>query len=382
MKLLHLFSNYKVTGPAEPAVRLAAELAKRGHDVLFAHTPPRQKSDHYLDALAADRGLATTTQFKLPKHFRWIPWWRDMWRLAAFIDEHRFDVVHCNLLNDHVTCGHAVDHCKHKPKIVRTNHEAVPMTREVRTRFLFPKRADALLELSQAALDEDARLHGIPRERLHLIDTPVEIARFDPGRELPDMRATLGLSDGDFVVGIAARIQRRRRFHILLDAAAAARERVPNLKLVIIGRGTEKEKVAVRPARKRGLDDIVIFPGYLRGDEYVGALRALDAKIFLFPGTDGSCRAAREAMALGRPIIAADRGMLPELVADGETGLVIDDTPENLADAIVRLAADAALRECMGRAARETALTRFDPAHQAEQVEQIYEGLLRRTASP
>jgi len=376
MKLLHLFSNHKVTGPAEPAIRLAAELAARGHEVVFAHKPLPQPGEGYIDSVAAKHGLTTNTDFRLPKHFKLFSILGDARRLAAFIDERGFDIVHCNLVNDHLTAARAAARCKRRPKIVRTNHDAKPMKHDLRNRFLFPKRTDALLELSRRALDADVRRFGISGERAHLIDTPVEIARFDPGRELPDMRAGLGLTGADFVVGIAARIQKRRRFHVLLDAAAIARERVPALKLVIIGRGTHKEKVAVRPARERGLGDIVIFPGYLQGDEYVAALLALDVKIFLFPGTDGSCRAAREAMTLGKPVIASLRGMLPELVADGETGLVIEDSAQELAGAIVRLADDRALREQMGNAARAAALARFDPGRQAEQVEQIYKQLL------
>jgi glycosyltransferase involved in cell wall biosynthesis len=376
MKLLHLFSNHKVTGPAEPAIRLAAELAARGHELVFAHKPLPEPAEHYVDSVAAAHGLTTTTEFALPKHFKLLTILRDARRLADFIDEHGFDIVHANLVNDHVAAALAVRRSRKRPKLVRTNHDARPMKHDLRNRFLFPSRVDALFELSQRALDADVQRFNLPAGRAHLIDTSVEIARFDPARDLPDMRAKLGLTDADFVVGIAARIQKRRRFHVLLDAAAIARKSVPNLKLVIIGRGTHKEKVAVRPAHERGLDDIVIFPGYLRGDEYVGALRALDVKMFLFPGTDGSCRAAREAMTLGRPIIAANRGMLPELVANETSGLVVDDTPENLAAAITRLAQDAALRERMGHAARESAIARFNPAHQAEQVEQVYEQLI------
>lgn len=376
MKLLHLFSNHKVTGPAEPAIRLAAELAARGHELVFAHKPLPEPGENYVDSAAAAHGLTTTTEFALPKHFRMFTILSDARRLAAFIDERGFDIVHCNLVNDHLAAALAVRRSRKRPKIVRTNHDARPMKSDLRNRFLFPTRTDALFELSQRALEADVRRFRLPAGRAHLIDTSVEMARFDPARDLPDMRAKLGLADADFVVGIAARIQKRRRFHILLDAATIARQSVPNLKLVIIGRGTQKEEVAVRPAGERGLDDIVVFPGYLRGDEYVGALRALDAKVFLFPGTDGSCRAAREAMALGRPVIAADRGMLPELVANEASGLVVDDTPENLAAAITRLAQDSALRERMGHAARDSALARFNPAHQAEQVEQVYEQLM------
>ncbi|MFO7900114.1 MAG: glycosyltransferase family 4 protein [Planctomycetota bacterium] len=379
MKILHLFSNHKPTGPAEPAVRLAAGLAERGHDVTFAHAPPKEHDAGYMDSVVADHGLDATEQFDLPKHFRPLTQWRDARRLARFYDEHKFDVVHCHMVNDHLTAALARRRSSHRPLIARTNHEAVPLGRHLRALFLIPGSTDILFELSHAALEGDVRTFNIPEERALRVDTAIELSRFDPDRELPDMRAKWGLSPDAFVVGIAARIQRRRRFDVLLDAAAILRERVPNFRLAIIGRGTHKQSAAVTPAHKRGLDDIVVFPGYLRGDEYVGGLRALDVKVFLVPGTDGSCRAAREAMALGRPLVVSRRGMLPELVSDGRDGLVVEDTPENLAWAIARLAEDPTLREEMGREARRTALERFDPVQLAEQVEQAYEDALARS---
>ena len=102
MKLLHLFSNHKPTGPAEPALRLAAWLRNRGHEVLFAHASPPARDGDYLDVKAAEYALAATTQFRLHKHFKPFAIWRDARRLAAFIDEHGFDIVHCNLVNDDI----------------------------------------------------------------------------------------------------------------------------------------------------------------------------------------------------------------------------------------------------------------------------------------
>ena len=376
MKLLHLFSNYKLTGPAEPAIRLAAHLGRRGHDVLFAHQPLPRAHPGLIDEAAHANGLTTLTHFNLHKHFTPLAIWQDRSALAKLIDEHRFDVIHCHMINDHLTAALAVAKASHKPKVVRTNHDAVPMTRGMRERFLFPKRTDALIEVSETACSKDVSAFRMPPERVFVIDTAIELGRFDPGRELPDMRAAWGLTPDHFVAGIAARIQRHRRFDVLLDAAAIVREQIPNFRLAIIGRGTHKQNVAVSPAHERGLDDVVIFPGYLRGDDYAAGLRALDAKVFLMPGTDGSCRAAREAMALGRPVIAARRGMLPELVTDGADGLVIDDSPENLAAAMIRLAREPEACGRMGDAARRTALERFDPARQAERVEYVYRSLL------
>jgi glycosyltransferase involved in cell wall biosynthesis len=373
MKILHLFSNHKVTGPAEPVLRLAAELSGRGHNVLLAHKSPPRLESGYIDDAAEERDLRTTRAFRLPKHFQPLAIWGDVRRLAAFLDREEFDVVHCHLVNDHLTGALAAARSAARTIVVRTNHAAAPMPRDLRNRFLFPRRVDALVELSRAALEADVETFGLRPECVHLADTAIDLDRFDPGRDLPAMREELELRPDDYVVGIAARIQKRRRFDVLLDAAARAREQLPRLRLLIIGRGTRQRTVVVEPAKERGLDDITRFPGYLQGDDYVRALAALDVKIFLVPGTDGSCRALREAMALGRPSVVARRGMLPELVTDGADGLVIDDTPETLAEALVRLGRDVTLRRRMGEAARRTALERFDPARQAARVEEIYE---------
>jgi glycosyltransferase involved in cell wall biosynthesis len=83
-------------------------------------------------------------------------------------------------------------------------------------------------------------------------------------------------------------------------------------------------------------------------------------------------------MAMGVPVIAARRGILPELVADGERGLLVDDTPENLARAILTLARQETRRRTMGERAREYARNHFALSRQADIVGQIYRELAER----
>jgi glycosyltransferase involved in cell wall biosynthesis len=116
--------------------------------------------------------------------------------------------------------------------------------------------------------------------------------------------------------------------------------------------------------------------GYHLAD-YPQLLAALDVKIFLVPGSDGSCRAVREAMAMGKPVIAARRGMLPELVQDGVSGFVVEDTPENLARAIISLVNDLPLRRKMGEAARQRICSEFSIKGQMEKVESVYRQTLK-----
>jgi glycosyltransferase involved in cell wall biosynthesis len=102
----------------------------------------------------------------------------------------------------------------------------------------------------------------------------------------------------------------------------------------------------------------------------------MDIFVFLMPGSDGTARALREAMAMGKPVIAADRGMLPELVEEGISGWVVKDTPEELARAALRLLKDPKRREEMGKAAFEKAHRDFRLDRQAEEVETFYQGMI------
>ena len=168
-------------------------------------------------------------------------------------------------------------------------------------------------------------------------------------------------------------MQRHRRFDELLQGVKLAS--VPNLRVLVVGRGTNMKEVAVKPAKRLGLDRVVKFTGYL-GKEYLNTVASFDALLFLVPGSDGTCRAIREAMAMGKPVIGARRGMIPELIEDGVTGLVVDDTPENIARAIERLAGDRELVRDLGARARKQALERFDVGLQAREVRNIYERVL------
>ena len=115
-----------------------------------------------------------------------------------------------------------------------------------------------------------------------------------------------------------------------------------------------------------------------RGDEYVAMLRMLDVKLFLVPGTDGTARAVREALAVGRPVLTTSRGMLPELVRHGDTGFILDEDPDAFAGALESLANDPVRRKRMADRAREDALARFDPSRQAASVAALYHQITPR----
>jgi len=103
----------------------------------------------------------------------------------------------------------------------------------------------------------------------------------------------------------------------------------------------------------------------------------MDIFVFLMPGSDGTARALREAMAMGRPVIVADRGMLPELVDHEVSGLVVKDTAQDLAQGVLRLLRHPDLRESFGKAAHEKAHHEFRLDRQVEAVEEFYQEMIK-----
>lgn len=102
----------------------------------------------------------------------------------------------------------------------------------------------------------------------------------------------------------------------------------------------------------------------------------MDIFVFLMAGSDGTARALREAMAMGKPAIVADRGILPELVEDGVSGLVIKDSPEKLAEATLQLLRHPELRKAMGEAAYQKAHREFRLDRQGEAIERFYQEMI------
>ena len=82
--------------------------------------------------------------------------------------------------------------------------------------------------------------------------------------------------------------------------------------------------------------------------------------------------------AMAKPLVVARRGVLPQIVEDGRTGLVVDDTAAKLASAILKMAEDKAGRQRWGEAARERMVRFFSPGRQAAEVEDVYRRALEQ----
>jgi L-malate glycosyltransferase len=196
---------------------------------------------------------------------------------------------------------------------------------------------------------------GISRDRIVTVHDGVSIGLIDK-QEAVDVRAAFRMPHGAPVVGnVAALAPHKGQKHLIAAAKLVARD-VPDARFLIVGEGELKDQLE-RQIKHLALERHVFLTGF-RPDA-LGLMKSFD--IFAMSSvTEGLGSAVLEAMACGLPIVSTRAGGLPEVVAHGETGLLVPPHDEPaLAKAIVALLADASLRASMGAAGRARVVDAF-----------------------
>jgi len=166
---------------------------------------------------------------------------------------------------------------------------------------------------------------------------------------------------------------------VLLDAVTLLKARGVALRVVLVGAGELRAQLAARIARD-GLGDVVELRGALAHEEIPAVLARATAMVLpSVTADDGQMEgipvALMEAMAAGVPVVASRLSGIPELVRDGEGGLLVPERdPAALADAMERLARDPALRARLAEGARRAVERDFDRARNVERLEVLLSG--------
>ncbi|HZD56700.1 MAG TPA: glycosyltransferase family 4 protein, partial [Anaerolineales bacterium] len=139
--------------------------------------------------------------------------------------------------------------------------------------------------------------------------------------------------------------------------------------------GAQYERHLIRLAQDLAISHRVTFTGHL--EDVRPALAALD--IFVHPGDAEPFGLVNlEAMASGKPVVAFDHGALPEIVLQGETGILVPPKdPADLAEAVISLLKDPHQRAQMGQRGRQRACSHFRIQETAAKTAHLYEQLLR-----
>ena len=382
MKILHLFSNWKWTGPADPTLNLCKGLEKRGHDVTFAYRKPPFPVEDSIEKRVLQSGVKATDRFRLDHSVKFyqssfLPiHLRDIVDLTHYLREEKFDILNVHHSHGHLLGGIAARRSGHPVIVIRSDHKRDPLKPSLGNRFLICQFTDGMITFSERARREDAEHFGLPLERLEKISPALDLNQYDPKGKFKDMRTLFGIEPKEIVIGMIARFQKYRRTAVFLEALKTIVKEFQNVKVLLVGRSGQIEQSVIQPMKQLGIEKWVVLAGY-RTDDYLDTLACMDIFVFLMAGSDGTARALREAMAMGKPVIVANRGMLPELVEEGISGLVVNDTAEEMARAVLRLLHHPEMREALGKEAYLKAHQNYQLDRQVEAVEHFYQRVVK-----
>jgi len=348
MRVLHLIGSLDPGGAETLVAQIAARERAAGHDHRIAHL-----GNAWLAAEAERRGIPQET---LPSRALYrsnltLPLF--VLGLARRIDRIKPDVVHAHLFG--MTVAGAWAARRARVPCVATIHDRYYLVEKRRRGWMLARTG---LDGRLIAVSEDVArtIRDTSGLGARVIPNGVDVAAIRPDPAIRRVvRAELGAKDDEPILITVGRLERVKRHDILLEALARLRANGDPAKLWIVGDGSEREATAAA-ARALGLGDAARLLGHR--DDTPRLLAAADLFV-LSSDSEGMPVSLLEAMAAGLPAVARAVGGVPEVVVDGETGLLIDSADPavlagRFADALVP-----ARRSAFGEAARRRAETHF-----------------------
>jgi glycosyltransferase involved in cell wall biosynthesis len=348
--------NYVMDGPVRALNMLVGHLEKRGHQALIFAPTTRTPAFEHQGELVSVPSVA-------------LPGSRSEYRLGLGLprplrkrlDDFSPTIIHV-AAPDYLGLS-ALNYARqnHLPVVAsfHTRFDTYPRYYGLRwlepqvTRYMryFYARCERVYAPSQSMVEElNADKIGTD---VRLWARGVDRTLFNPDARDLAWRRAAGFDDDQVVIAFVGRLVLEKGIDVFANAFSLARRRIPNLRALVVGDGPERAHFSEKLPE-------AVFIGYQQGRALARAYASAD--VFFNPSiTETFGNVTLEAMASGLPSVCAAASGSKSLVEAGTTGLLIDD-PQNadgFADAIVKLAGSADLRNKMGAAARQRA-TYFD----------------------
>jgi glycosyltransferase involved in cell wall biosynthesis len=293
-------------------------------------------------------------------------------KLISFLWRNHYDIIHCHGGRDHLL---AVMARLLSPgiKVVRTKHNLNPVKGGFGALLQYNWLTHRLTGVSQAAC-EYLQLAGVPSSKIQRVYSAYDATVVKKQEPDPETLKGLGIGRNDLVIGTMGRLSSKSKGTVdLLHAAPIILEKLPHARFLLVGKIVPR---IIKLSESIGLRNKIIFAGFRTDVPQV--LACMD--IYVQPSVkEALCSAIVQAMAMGKPVVATRVGGIPELVVDGQTGLLCEaENPENLAQNIIKLANQPELRHQMGLRGRERAIKHFSLDHMIDKIENIYRNVIQK----
>ena len=266
--------------------------------------------------------------------------------------------------------------------MVTTNHlyPMMPLNdRKLQLYGQFDVRITARFVDMIVAVSEDIRGRiigqGVDEKKVMVIENGIDVAAFAyaPGTDIRELRQSLGIPDGAFVVGSLARLTPQKGQRYLLEAAARVLSAGVPAHVIVAGDGPLRQELT-QYAEELGIAGSVSFLGFRR--DTLALLRAMD--VFVLSSIDeGLPMAMLEAMAARVPVVTTRVGDVPKAIADRHSGMLVEPRDSAaLADALLYLAGNDKERARFAANAHDTVVRDYSQESMCDKYLAVYRRLL------
>lgn len=355
---LHIDTARTWRGGQNQVLTTIMGLRALGHrTMLVAHSGGelRQRAAEGLDLLP----LAPKTEMDLTA----------AWRLSRIIKQLKPDIVHAHDPHGVAMAALALSMSTQlaKPPLVAARRVDFHLRGSSLSRWKY-RQVDCFICASEA-IREMLVADGVPAARAVTVHEGIDLGRVDTAPPAK-LHEDLWLPHHAPIVGnVAALVPHKGQKH-LIEAARLVLPQVPDARFVIAGEG-ELRPALERQIKEHHLEKHVLLAGFR--PDVLSLHKALD--VFVMSSvTEGLGTSLLDAMAASKPIVATNAGGIPEVVVDGETGFLVPPRDhEAMAEAIIKLLKDDALRTRMGAAGRARAQSLFSADRMVQETLRVYQ---------
>jgi glycosyltransferase involved in cell wall biosynthesis len=366
LKVLHFRQSQNIWGPEKGILGLCRLLPMHGFSCEIAMMYRRGQggpAEHPL--LAAARGQSTPIA-QLDGHPRGLP--GSIQWLRRKLEGEQFSILHCHEYKTDLLGALAVWRlADRRPALIATVRHTEPglqMGLFQALDSLVLHRFDRLTVPSRGALQELKRWPSL-RGRSQVIHHAIEKASPAPQPQGSDWP----VRNGGPLISIVGRLQAVKGHRIFLESARKVLTERPDAQFWIVGDGELRDELEAMTAQL-GLKNAVSFLGYRSDASYAMAVSDV---VVCASSYESFPRTLLEALALERPVVATSVGGIPEIVLDGETGILAPaGDPDALAAAVLRLIKDPELAQRLAVAGRKLVGQRYTLEAHASALAAIY----------
>ena len=369
LRILHTNFHRGWGGQPSRILMLSRSLAERGHQVVIA-----APEGSLLAARSREAGLETFEEARFLKPKQVAAALADVAVLRRLLRGRPFDLVDAHGSQDLWEVAAATAFLPDRPAFVFTRHNTKRVGHNPANRALYRRRLDHLIVASGSVLERYRPFlerGELSPERISVVHSSYREDRFHPGVDGTEIRRELGAGEtGARLVGVVGRLVPDKGGTYFLKAVSRVAARFPSARFLFVGTGTEEERLR-RETVALGLSDRVRFLGFR--DDIPAITAALDLSVLPSVDCDASSAVLKEAMAVGRPVVATDIGGASEIVEHGSTGLIVPPAdPESLASAMAQILEKEDCGRAMGEAGARRVRERFGRDRMAEGTLEAY----------